>query len=136
MKRLITLLSASILFVVLFQGCSTTLENKITIKNLAAGSVNMNFRASLVSVDSGNSTELKDVPKGTYGYETIYEIPTGTSSVVEEGPLSGEFILNAGTKILVVYTSNIDEEGVYTISVSITTSEDQTVETGDNLVGP
>jgi hypothetical protein len=118
----------------LFTNCSSTVENSLKVQNLASNDVYLNFRASLIQVRSGETVELKELPKGTYDYETIYEIPSGATSTTAEGEVSGEFIIKAGTKILVVYTSTFIENS-YTIFASVTSSDDQDDE-DPNPIGP
>jgi hypothetical protein len=127
-----------LLFVVvslsLFTNCSSTVENSLKIQNLASNDVFLNFRASLIQVRSGETVELKELPKGTFDYETIYEIPSGATSSTAEGEASGEFIVRAGTKILVVYTSTFIEN-TYTLFTSVTSSDDKNDE-DPNPIGP
>ncbi len=104
--------------------CSDGPINKITLQNIAAGDVYLNFRGTQVSIPSGQTVELQDVDKGEYEYETVYSIPAGASSFSSEGELSGTFVLAAGTKILVIYSSVFDQEGAYTIYASVTSSDD------------
>ena len=118
----------------LFTNCSSTVENSLKVQNLASNDVYLNFRASLIQVRSGETVELKELPKGTYDYETIYEIPSGATSTTAEGEVSGEFIIKAGTKILVVYTSTFIENS-YTIFASVTSSDDQD-DQDPNPIGP
>jgi hypothetical protein len=134
MKKLSILLLFTVLFLPLLTNCSSTVENSLKIQNLASNDVFLNFRASLIQVKSGEIVELKELPKGTYDYETVYEIPSGATSSTVEGEVTGEFIVKAGTKILIVYTSTFIENN-YTLFASVTSSDDL-VDEDPNPIGP
>jgi hypothetical protein len=88
----------------------------------------------LITVPSGETAQLTTLPKGTYSYETTYEVPVGTIESKSEGDVSGDVVISAGTRILVVYSSTF-VEGVYTIGATKTTSDDQTIDNTE-LVSP
>ena len=117
--------------------CSDGPINKITLQNTADGDVYFNFRGTQTLVPSGSTIELQDIDKGEYEYETVYEIPVGATAFSAEGEMSGSFILGAGTKILVIYSSVFDQEGNYTIYASVTSSDNMS-EDGilPNPIGP
>jgi hypothetical protein len=104
--------------------CSDGPINKITLQNIAAGDVYLNFRGTQVNVPSGQTIELQDIDKGEYEYETVFSIPAGATSFNSEGEMTGTLILNAGTEILIIYSSVFGEEGSYTIYASVTSSDD------------
>jgi hypothetical protein len=118
-----------------FFSCSDTVDNRITFQNLASNDVYVNFRGSRVEVPNGSTVTLTEIDKGEYEYETIYEIPAGTTGSTVEGEGAGTIIMDAGIKVLVIYTSTFIE-GDYTLYVSVTTSADQTVEEDPNPIGP
>jgi hypothetical protein len=120
---------------VAFLSCSDSVNNSITFQNLARNDVHVNFRGSRVDVPNGSIVTLKEIDKGEFQYETIYDIPTGATSSSVEGAGAGTFIMDAGTKILVIYTSTFIDSA-YTLYISITTSEDQTVGVLPNPIGP
>ena len=134
MKKLSILLLFTIASIPLLTSCSSSVENSLTIQNLASNDIFLNFRASLIQVKSGEVVELKELPKGSYGYETIYEIPSGATGSSTEGEASGEFLIRAGTKILVVYTSTFIDNN-YVLFASVTSSEDLNDE-DPNPIGP
>jgi len=105
--------------------CSDGPINKITFQNLAAGDVLVNFKGSQIEVPSQSTAVLQDIDKGEYEYETIFSIPYGATEFGSEGDISGTFILRAGTKIIVTYTSVL-KEGKYTIYATVTNSNDLT----------
>ncbi len=50
-------------------------------------------------------------------------LPVGVTDFSAEGDVAGEMVLNAGTEILLVYTSTLTE-GAYVIYGSMTTTDD------------
>lgn len=124
MKKTILLLSLMLVPTLFMTGCKSNVDNKLTFRNFASNTVYVNFRASLITVPAGESVQITEMPKGTYTYETTYEVPEGTVEAIATDKLSGVIELAAGTKILIVYSSTFNE-GVYTISATITSSDDQ-----------
>ena len=116
-----------ILLSVGFLSCSDTVDNSITFQNMASNNVYVNFRGSRVEVPNGSTITLNEIDKGEFEYETIYEIPAGTTGSSVEGEGAGTIIMDAGIKVLVLYTITFIE-GEYTLYVSVTTSADQTVD--------
>ena len=129
------LISLVIVLSIGFFSCSDTVDNSITFQNLASKDVYVNFRGSRVEVPNGSTVTLKEIDRGEFEYETIYEIPAGTTGSSVEGEGAGTIIMDAGIKVLVIYTSTFIE-GEYTLYVSVTTSADQTVEVDPNPIGP
>ena len=129
-----------------FLSCSDTVDNRVTFLNYAGGGVYVNFKADLIHISPsvppngeglleippGEKVDIEEIFKGEYEYETIFELPVGATSSAAEGELAGTFLIKAGTKILVIYTSTFID-GEYTIFASVTTSDDQTE---PNPVGP
>ena len=106
-------------------GCKTTVDNSFRINNLAAAEVILNFRGQDIKVTPGGSASVSDIPQGTYDYATSYSIPPAATNSTTEGDVSGQVIINAGTRILLIYTSKI-VDGVYTLSATISNSDNQT----------
>lgn len=104
--------------------CSDGPINKIIINNKAAGDVYLNFRGSEIAVASGETVEIENIDKGEYEYATVFSIPAGATEFSSDGEMSGTFILRAGTKILVTYTSVFDQQGTYNIYATVTSSDD------------
>jgi len=106
--------------------CSDGPINTIRIENWASNDVSVNFKGSLTDVPAGlppgESVDLTDIMKGEYEYETIFEVPSGATSFEASESCAGTLTLNAGTKILIIYLSTF-VEGKYSISASITTSD-------------
>ncbi|MBT8383296.1 MAG: hypothetical protein KJO12_02235 [Ignavibacteria bacterium] len=135
MKKILILFVLTSLCAITFISCSTTVNNGITIKNLASGDIHLNFRAELTTVKAGGEVTLSSLPKGVYDYNTTYEIPPGvTSSSAEEG-VAGQLTIKAGTKILIVYSSAIIGDA-YVLSASLTSSDDLSDEGDPNPVAP
>jgi hypothetical protein len=123
MKKILSLVLLITIGMSFLTGCSTTEENGLTIKNGASNKIYINFRGSLISIDASSTMEIKDIPKGTYTYETTFEIPAGTMTTRTEGAVSGQVTLNAGTKILIVYSSTFSD-GTYILGATISSSDD------------
>lgn len=134
MKKLLILLAVIPLALITFQNCSTTVDNRLTFQNLASNDVYINFRATLTHVPAGQTVELTEIPKGSFDYETTYEVPVNATSSKTEGAVSGTLDIKAGTKILIVYSSII-VEGEYILSASISNSDDINEE-DINPIGP
>jgi len=96
--------------------------NTITIENWASNDVSVNFKGSLTDVPAGTTVQLTDILQGEYEYETIYVIPSGATSFDASESCAGTLALNAGTKILIIYTSVFIDNN-YSIAASITTSD-------------
>ena len=122
MKRIITF-SAIIITVIFLGGCSSSVNNSLTFKNQAAGNLYINFRAKVITVPAGKTISVNDIPQGTYDYKTTYELPAGTTTSTVTGDVDGTVVVNAGTKILVYFTSSISGTQ-YSLSASMTTNQD------------
>ena len=122
-KQIVILFSMVILSVISFTGCEPLIENKITARNLAAAEVRLNIRGQLYSIPAGETLILNDFKKGTFEYETIYSVPAGATEFSAEGDVAGEMVLNAGTEVLIVYTSTLVDES-YTVYGSMTSTDD------------
>ncbi len=107
----------------------------IKISNMASHAIVISFRGEIINVASGETAELTDLEKGEFEYETAYEVPANATSAAAEGEMAGTFVINAGTKINVVYTSTFLDGG-YTIYASVTTSDDLTPDEDLNPIGP
>jgi hypothetical protein len=118
-------------------GCSSKLNNSIEIRNLAWGELHFNFRGESITVPAGNAREqvvtLKELPKGLFEYSTTFEIPANATNTAAQGDVSGTVNINAGTKILILYSSTFIE-GSYTLFATLSTNEP--IETDDNSVTP
>lgn len=131
MKKILAILFISIFS---FWGCSEEYETNITLQNLAAGAVYLNFRGEVTQVPAGRTVVIKDLPKGTYDYVTTYAVPANAESTSEVGDLTGQVTIKGGTKILILYSSTFSEN-TYTIYASKTSSDDLE-DTGGNPLFP
>ncbi len=130
MKKWFILLPVFLLTIISYTGCSSSVGTQITFKNLASNAVFVNFRANIITVPSGQTVVVKDIPKGTFNYSTTYEIPANATNSTAEGDVSGAFtITQAGTKILVLYSSTF-ADGTYNLFATSSTNQDQTSPTG------
>jgi hypothetical protein len=135
MKKILTIVAFLAISMSFLSGCSDSVGTKITFQNFASNKIFINFRASLITVDAGKTVDITDTPKGTYEYETTYQLPPGTTSSSAEGEVSGEIELFAGTRVLIVYGSTF-VDGVYTINATKTTSDDLSGDGGIDPIGP
>lgn len=115
--------TALVVLSIILLSCSDGPINTITLRNGATGDVYLSFRGEQINVPSGQTVELQDIDKGEYEYETIFSIPAGATSFSSEGEMTGTLTLQAGTKILIIYSSVLDPEGAYTIYASVTSSD-------------
>ncbi len=122
-KQIIFLFVLATMALIGFTSCEPFIENKIIAKNLAAGDVQLNIRGQVYNVPSGETIILSDFKKGTFEYETIYTLPAGVTDFSSEGDVAGEMVLNAGTEVLLVYTSTLTE-GAYVVYGSMTSTDD------------
>jgi hypothetical protein len=121
MKHKFIYLVLIILSIGLFS-CSDNPINTITVTNSAAFGVQLNFKGTLTDViPSGGTVVLTDILQGEYEYETIFEVPANSTYDASES-CAGTFVLNAGTKIQMVYASVFDGTN-YSITASITSSD-------------
>ncbi len=120
------LLSFAVFFtaVITFSGCSTSINNSITFQNLSGSDLSVNFRGSRIDIAAGKTSEVKNIPAGTYDYATIYTVPAGVTSVSTQGNFSGKVTVSGGTKVLFIYTSTLTS-GIYTLYVTSSNSDSQ-----------
>jgi len=123
MKQLLAVTALLAICMSFLTGCDNSDLNSLTIKNAASNKIYINFRGSLIGVLPSETMVLKDIDRGTYTYETTFEVPAGTIIAKSEGAVDGQVSLNAGSKILIVYSS-IFSDGTYTLSATISTSDD------------
>ncbi len=135
MKKIFTPIALILLVLLLIAGCTTNSETKLTFKNFATNKVFVNFRASLIQVNAGATVTVNDIPRGTYNYETTYEVPQGTSTATSQGAVSGELTFDAGTEVLIVYSSTF-VDSVYTLYASLSSNVDLSSTGGGDPVGP
>ena len=126
-KNLIIFFSLFIISLISFTSCEPFIENKITIKNEADGTVWLNLKAKLHEIAPGDVLVLNDFDRGEYEFETIYEVPFGVTSSSTEGEVAGTMNLIGGTEIFLIYTSTVSVSGsnsTYTLFGSMTSSDD------------
>lgn len=128
MKRLTTLFAFFSFVLMCFAGCSSSANNSIVFNNTTDGNIYINFRGSLINVPSGQNSVIKEIPKGTYNYATTFAVPAGTTSSSSQGNLNGTLKIQAGTKILFLYSSTFSN-GAYTVYVTMSNSDDQSATT-------
>lgn len=122
-KQLLVLFTLAVISIISFTGCEPFIENKITVQNQADGDVQFIIAGKTYDVDANSSLVLPDFKKGTFGYETIYQVPFGIADASAEGEVAGNMVLNAGTEILLKYTSIVTDSS-YTIFGILSSSDD------------
>ena len=127
-KRFTLFLAFSAFVIIYFLGCSSTPNNSVTFTNYTQADLYINFRGSLIDIPAGQNSVIKEIPKGTYDYATTFSVPAGTTSSGSQGNLSGTIKVQAGTKILFLYSSTFTN-GVYTVYVTMSNSDDQNATT-------
>jgi hypothetical protein len=89
----------------LLTGCAN--DNQVTIQNIAAGNVYVNFRAKTYTVVPGASTVIVEIPNGIYNYNTTFGVPYGLKGEAGGDAAAGELIFEEkNTKVNFVYSSN------------------------------
>lgn len=121
-KHLIVLLTLVTISVISFTACEPFIENKITAINNADYNVTLNLRGKSYPIPTGESLILNDFKKGSFEYSTVYDVPTGLTPAAE-GAVSGTMVLNAGTELLLIYSSVTDASS-YTIYGVLSSSDD------------
>jgi hypothetical protein len=124
MKKKYAVLFILLSFCAAFVSCSSNLDNSITLKNLAAGDIHVNFRGSEIVVPSGETKTIKNIVPGTYTYSTTYEVPAAAKTSSVTGGLSGSLVIKPGTKILILYSSSFQDD-TYVIGATVSNSDDQ-----------
>ena len=107
-----------------FQGCKSTVDNRISFNNLSSTDLTVNFRGQEIIIIAGQKTEINEIPKGTYTYATSFSLPVGATTSSIFGDVSGSINIKAATKILIIYTSTL-LNGVFTLSATLSSSDDQ-----------
>ena len=122
-KQIIILFTLIIISLISFTSCQPFIENKITVKNQAEGDVQLIVAGKTYEILANTNLVLSDFPKGTFTYETVYRLPSGISTATAEGDVAGNMVLNAGTEILLQYTS-VTQDSSYTIYGILSSSDD------------
>ena len=122
-KQIIILFTLIVISLITFTSCEPFIENKITVKNQAEGDVQLIVAGKAYEIIANTNLVLSDFPKGTFTYETVYRVPSGISAATAEGDVAGNMVLNAGTEILLQYTS-VTQDSSYTIYGILSSSDD------------
>ncbi len=122
-KQIIFLFTFIVIVVISFTSCQPFIENKITVKNQADGDVQLIVAGKTYEITANTNLVLPDFPKGIFTYETVYRVPSGISAATSEGDVAGNMVLNAGTEILLQYTS-VTQDSSYTIYGILSSSDD------------
>jgi len=128
MKKQILFLFLFYLIIISFQGCKTTVDNRISFNNLSDTDLIVNFRGQDIKIAVGQKVDVREIPKGTYTYATSFSMPVGANTSSTFGDVSGSVSIKAETKVLVLYTSTL-LNGVFTLSATLSSSDDQSIPT-------
>jgi hypothetical protein len=116
-------------------GCSN--DNQIEIDNISQGAIYFNFRANQTYVPKDSSRIIKDIPNGSYTYNTTFELPDGAVTWTVAGN-AGSGSLRFSKELsrhLLIYSATLDKTGLYTLYVN-ETSSDSTGGATSILLGP
>ncbi|PIW68943.1 MAG: hypothetical protein COW08_09875 [Ignavibacteriales bacterium CG12_big_fil_rev_8_21_14_0_65_30_8] len=116
------------ILVISSQGCKTKVDNRVTFNNLSTTDLIINFRGEAITVSVGQKADITEIQQGTYSYATSFNLPIGATSSTTFGDVTGSVLIKADTKVNVIYTSTI-KDGIFTLSATLTTSEDQSTPT-------
>lgn len=114
-------------------GCKTTVTNSVTFNSVAMENIIINFMGETITVVPNSSKTVRNIPKGTYTYSTTYTIPSGVQTSSVNGAVSGSVVMNADTRITVLYSSAILGTGTtlsYVLSATISSNDKVTTPTG------
>jgi hypothetical protein len=123
LKKYKILVTVLVVFAFLLSSCDNDLKNLFRFRNNSQSDLTINFRGNHYQVSAGTVYDIKDTPKGTYEYSTIYRLPAGVKSYSSEGELSGQVDFQQGTTALIIYTSTY-LDSAYTIFATLTTNTD------------
>ena len=125
MKKIVTL----VIVIIALVGCSN--NNKLTVNNLAAEGIHINFMAVEHYVESGSSKVITDIPNGTYIFSTTYNIPPEAKSANITGEAAGGELIfeKKDTQILLLYGYTYFD-GAYEVNATMSTTRSSTSPTG------
>ncbi len=123
MNKYIKYLPFFLLIGFLFAGCTSKLESRVVFKNIAAGALRINFRGTEVIVPAGKTVTVDAIKNGVYSYATTYDVPAGATSATATGDVSGNITINAGTRVLIIYSSTFIAN-VYQLYATMSSSDD------------
>ncbi len=78
---------------------------------------------SEVIVPTGKVITVEAIDNGSYTYSTTYDIPAEAASASASGDVSGEITINAGTKVLIIYSYTYIN-GAYQLFATMSSSDD------------
>lgn len=131
MKKILAI--AGLVF--LFVGCS---DNQLEVENGTAFAITMNFRAEKHTLNPGQTKTIKEIPNGTFGYGTVFLVPSNAGyEVTDGGGLDGEVTFErSDTQVLLLYGQTIgDIDSLGTINVELWGNTSTTLPSGA-LVAP
>lgn len=129
------------LFLIFFIGCSkskndTGESNELSIINNALAAISVNFRGNTYKLSVGESTNIHDIPTGSYSYETASELPTGVSTLTKGTHLIDTLVYTGETKYTLYFTGIITGTTTLAYEVNATLSSSDPEKTTANLLSP
>ncbi len=102
--------------------CSNKLDNSVTFTSIASENIYVNFLGKVLTIKPSKSVTITEMSKGTYAYQTAFDIPTDVRGSSVLGAVSGDIVMSPQRKATVFYTSQITGEGeekTYILSATI-----------------
>jgi hypothetical protein len=124
------------LIAVITGSCSKYKDNTITITNESASHIVFNFRSALYTVNSNSNLTIKEIPNGTFSYETTYSRPAIATSSSVNGDGAGDLAFNWDDTHVQIYYSSLLLDDAYTLNVSITSNVSSAEVTTDVIPDP
>lgn len=103
----------SILFLagLILASCSNKLDNSVTITNNASENIYLNFLGKVFTLKPTKTLTITEISKGSYDYQTAYDIPTAAKGSSEMGAVNGTILMYPQRKATLFYTSQLIGEG-------------------------
>ncbi|MDD5259424.1 MAG: hypothetical protein PHD29_05610 [bacterium] len=106
-------------------GCSDDdPNNELILRNSSLAAVTVNFRGTHYPLTVGQSEIIRDIPNGTYAYETAVSLPSGATSVTKGTHLDDTLQFTGETKYTIFYIGTLLEE-VYEINATLSTTNQE-----------
>lgn len=102
--------------------CSNKLDNGVTFTNFASENIYVNFLGKVFTIKPTKSVNITEISKGTYAYDTAFDIPSSAKSSSIVGATKGEILMYPQRIATVFYTSQLigqGEETSYVLTATI-----------------
>lgn len=91
--------------------CSNKLDNGVTFTNFAAENIYVNFLGKVFTIKPTKTVSITEISKGTYAYDTAFDIPSSARSSSVIGATKGNISMSPQRKATIFYTSQITGQG-------------------------